>query len=443
MLGYISGFFQLLFFALLFTSRRGGMIMKTRISVDWKSHVLAVLILSVLMAVVFRFSFPFRASASESEKPPVQVVNPTPTPTPAPKPTPAKPIKKTVVKSPFSLLQFDTRQLSVKNPDVSVKWSSSNQKVCTVTDGGFVQAVGGGTCTISATKTNSAKNSIITYSWNVTVTPLQLNTTKLTLIRMRKGAQLSLNNSNATDSAVWSSSNNNIASVSGSGFVTPHATGTAVISAKWNNATRSCTVQVKNATPTTLTRFRDPRYLSNRGKVVLAGSSLLDHWEDPYTPFGSVAVINNSVPDSTFRNWNNWYKKLIVAYQPKALVLCLGTDDIGDGPDMSAERAADKMQKLIEKIHKKSKKTKIFYLSLPCYPKNSAAWETTRVYNRLMHDFCDEKKYMTYLPLTLKLTDEDEIPDETYYKGHQTYLSKAGYAVVEKVVVKKVRKAVR
>lgn len=421
--------------------------MKTRGTAGLKYLFLPVLLFSLLLASI-TLSVSFKAAAAESEKTPV-VVNPTPTPAPAPTPAPTpKPVQKTVEKKAVTLIQFDTKQLSIKNPNASVKWTSSDPGVCTVNNGGLIQAVGGGSCTITAVKETTKQTKkqtikqIVTYKWPVKVTPLSLNITKLMLIRRRQGETLSLNNKNALHATSWSSSDSDVASVSKSGYVAPHSEGTAVITATWNDVTLSCTVQVKDATPETLSAFRSPKLAANQGKVILAGATLLDRWTDPYSAFGSTTVINNAVPNATFRNWNKWYKKLIAAYNPKAVVLCLGTDDIGAGPFISGEQAAAKMQNIIRKIHEKSKKTKIFYLALPLYPMNPTAWEATTTYNKLMKDYCKKKKYMTYLNLTPHLMAGAE-PDDFFFKAPYTYLSSSGYDVLEDVVVKKVKKAAK
>jgi lysophospholipase L1-like esterase len=383
-------------------------------------RVLITLVLSMLLVFAVGFQVSHRAAASETEKP-------------APVPE-----KKTITKETVKMIQFNTKQLKAGTPaaGTQIQWSSSNINVCVVSPSGLVQAVNGGSCTITAVNQNT------TYKWPVKVTPLQLNKTSMTLIRRRPGETLSLNNKNAKNATSWSSSHTSVATVNSSGYVTPHAAGSAVISAKWNGVTLTCTVQVKDATVDTLRSFRNPKSSSNQKKVILAGASLLDHWTSAYSAFGSTTIINNAIPDSFFANWNSWYKKLITQYNPKVVVLCLGTDDIGAGPFITGEQAAEKMQKLIEKIHKKCKKTKIFYVSLPLYPMNPTAWDATNTYNSLMKDYCSKKKFMTYLNLTTPLLAGSE-PIEIYFKAPNTYLSPEGYNVVNSVVVKKVKKAAK
>lgn len=400
------------------------MSMKKRGTVDTGMRVLITLVLSMLLVFAVGFQVSHMAAASETEKP-------------APQPE-----KKTITKETVNMIQFNTKQLKAGTPaaGTQIQWSSSNINVCVVSPSGLVQAVNGGNCTITAVNQN------ITYKWPVKVTPLKLNKTSLTLIRRRPGETLSLNNKNAKNATSWSSSNSSVASVNSKGYVAPHTDGTAVISAKWNGVTLNCTVQVKNATVDTLRAYHSPKSSANQRKVVFAGASLLDHWVSAYSAFGSTTIINNAIPDSFFSNWNSWYKKLITQYNPKVLVLCLGTDDIGAAPGvgtfLTGEQAAAKMQNLVEKIHKKCKKTKIFYVSLPLYPQNPTAWDATNTYNSLMKDYCSKKKFMTYLNLTTPLL-AGSVPNEIYYKSPNTYLSTAGYDVVNSVVVKKVKKAAK
>ena len=394
--------------------------MRKKAVIDTRMRVLITLVLSLLLAFSVGFQVSHMAAASETEKP-----NP-------------QPEKKTVTKDTVNMIQFNTKQLNAGTAasGTQIQWTSSNINICVVSPSGLVQAINGGNCTITAVNQNT------TYKWPVKVTPLKLNKTSLTLIRRRSGESLSLNNKNAKNATAWSSSNNSVATVSNSGYVTPHSTGSAVISAKWNNVTLNCTVQVKDATVDTLRSYRSPKSSANQRKVILAGGTLLDHWTEAYAAFGSTTVINNAIPYSTLVSWNSWYKKLITQYNPKAVVLCIGTDDIGNGDKITGEQAAAKMQNLIEKIHKKSKKTKIFYLSVPLYPMIPTSWDVTNAYNNLMKDYCGKKKYVTYLNLTTQLLT-GEVPNEVYYRAPDTYLSPAGYNVVKSVVVKKVKKAAK
>ena len=341
-------------------------------------------------------------------------------------------------KKTVKLNQFETKQLKLMVADApQVNWSSSDIKVCVVSNSGLIQAVGGGKCTITATVPG-----VSTSKWTVDVTPLKLNKTSLYLVRQREGEALSVNIKSVRNQVAWTSSNTAVATVSASGYVTPVSVGSAVITAQYSNVTLTCSVQVNDITPSTLRKFRSPKNSANRGKVVLVGSSLVSHWQNVYSAFGSTTVINNAVPKSYLANWKKWYKKLITDYKPKAVVICVGSSDLSSGNQMTDDQAAAAMQKIIEKIHKKSKKTKVFFCSAPMFPERQAGWEATNSYNSLMKTYCGKKKYVTYLDLCGALS-VGGVPNSALYNGEHTYLTQAGYEAMRKVVVKKVKKAAK
>lgn len=327
--------------------------------------------------------------------------------------------------------QMDTRQLRAAIADAPrIDWSSSNTGVCVMLNqSGLIQAVGGGSCTITAVGGGK------TLRWTIKVTPLQLKQTSLTLMPRREGAALKLNNKTAQRDAYWHSNHPRIASVSSSGYITPHEPGKAVIKVTWNNITLSCTVHVLTNTEANLRKFRTPK--RNRKRTVIAGSTLLDYWSTASDDFRSTRIINNAIAGSTFANWQVWCKSLITDYKPKAVVISLGTEDIGDGTGMTAEQCAANMQGLIESIRARSKKTKIFFVSIPRYPERESSWAVVNAYNEQMRTYCAEhKKYAVFLDLAGAL-------DSSQFRSGHLSLTSSGYKTMKKVVVKKVRKVAK
>ena len=161
----------------------------------------------------------------------------------------------------------------------SVKWTSSNTKVATVSSSGKVTAVANGNTTITATAADgSGKKDICAVTVNIpkpadptpTPTPdptpsvvkvssVSLNQSSLNLTQKGQTARLSatVSPSNATNKSInWSSSNNNVATVS-NGVVTAVGNGSATITATAADGSgkrASCSVTVNiPTTPDTQT----------------------------------------------------------------------------------------------------------------------------------------------------------------------------------------------
>ena len=157
----------------------------------------------------------------------------------------------------------------------SVKWTSGNPKVATVSSSGKVTAVANGNTTITATAADgSGKKDICAVTVNIpkpadptpTPTPsvvkvssVSLNQSSLSLTKKGQTARLSatVSPSNATNKSInWSSSNSNVATVS-NGVVTAVGNGSATITATAADGSgkrASCSVTVNiPTTPDTQT----------------------------------------------------------------------------------------------------------------------------------------------------------------------------------------------
>ena len=165
-------------------------------------------------------------------------------------------------KSSVSLIVGETFQLKAtitpsNASNKSVTYSSSNNKVATVSSKGLIKAASAGTAVITA-KTNNGKTATVKVIVKKPVCEVvKLNKTSITML----GKPVQLKVSGASGTITWSTSNKKIATVSGNGLVTPKGYGTCTITAKTKNGSKvTCSVEVKQTnkitrsfTPATVT----------------------------------------------------------------------------------------------------------------------------------------------------------------------------------------------
>lgn len=132
----------------------------------------------------------------------------------------------------------------------TVKYSSSNTRVATVSLGGKITAVGGGTAKITATA--GGKSAVCTVSVNVKQTGITVSGAKDRTVGEGSLLKLSVAKvpADATDSYAvsWSSSDTSVATVSSNGTVTGVKIGSAVITAKSNGWTAVYNITVTEKT---------------------------------------------------------------------------------------------------------------------------------------------------------------------------------------------------
>ena len=125
-----------------------------------------------------------------------------------------------------------------------VSWSSSDTQVATVSENGLVTGVNRGTATVTATAGGKSATCQVTVTWevqSVTVSPATLTMTKV-------GETVQLTATVAPEGAgeaVWSSSDEAVATVSSEGLVTAVGQGNAIITATAGEKTATCEVTVE------------------------------------------------------------------------------------------------------------------------------------------------------------------------------------------------------
>ena len=133
--------------------------------------------------------------------------------------------------------------------DKTVTWSSSDENVATVDEGGKITAIKAGTANITATAGEKSAKCVVTVYKEIPVTSITLDHTTLSLAA---GDEVSLKATvkpdDATDKTItWTSSDTSIATVDSEGKVTAISKGSATITASSWNVSASCKVYVKAA----------------------------------------------------------------------------------------------------------------------------------------------------------------------------------------------------
>jgi uncharacterized protein YjdB len=145
----------------------------------------------------------------------------------------------TLNKKSISMYRSDCQKITAKvSTGHRPKWKSSKSSVATVSESGMVKALKHGTATITATVDGVSKTCNITVK-QPTVT---LSQSELTL---NKGSSATLSAKvSSGNTPAWSSSNENVATVSSRGKVTAVGVGKAKIYCSEDGIKKSCTVTV-------------------------------------------------------------------------------------------------------------------------------------------------------------------------------------------------------
>lgn len=149
--------------------------------------------------------------------------------------------------SKLTLSVGETSELEIIGTDQKVTWKSANKKIASIDKNGKVTGKKVGKVKITATVLKKKYNCTVTVKKSAKVSSLTLNSQSL---RIKEGEiykiGYEINPTNAANkSIVWSSSNNDVVIVNAYGEITGVSPGTAIITAKCDGKSDSCSVAVE------------------------------------------------------------------------------------------------------------------------------------------------------------------------------------------------------
>ena len=336
-------------------------------------------------------------------------------------------------KKKLTLARYRKVKLTLKNVSGTISWSSSDPKVATVTKRGIVRTKNTGKCRITASIGEKE------YVCRLTVIPLAMTRDSLLMVN---GRQVTLTLNSPEVKAAWSSSDDKIASVDPNGTVQARSYGKCVITAVYKKEKLTCQVEVTYPSTEHLTTSYAADE-SNSGKILLAGSSSLDFWSSAPQAFAPYPILNMAIGGTTVRQWLTWYQDMIVKYDPCAVVLYVGSNDLNGSGLVTAEQNASNTIRLLKRLKKRLRKTPIFYVGIsPCWLRKSA-WKDIAASNRIVKGFCAQYSNLYYLDIASACAMPDGTPNKALFLDDQLHPNTAGYAVWKRVVAKQVKKVVK
>jgi len=271
-----------------------------------------------------------------------------------------------------------------------------------------------------------------------------------------RSVQLTINKEAA--GVTYKSSKPKVARVSKKGVLSTYKRGYTVITATWKKKTCHMVVYVipsRGALDASVkSRIISAKNIKNAGSqrnqvsssrrkktILLAGSSSADRWRSVSQAFSGFNVVNNAIGGTTAQEWMTLYKKLIIPYHPDAVILLVGSNDIGSTGRIRGETCAERVQNLIASIRRDlGDHVPVFYMSIPVTPSRKKAWPQEKTANRLIKKYCSETDNVFYIDLASKFLDKNGKPKASYFASDRLHPSSKGYQVYNSVVSKLVKK---
>ena len=169
-----------------------------------------------------------------------------------------------------------------------------------------------------------------------------------------------------------------------------------------------------------------------QGKVIFIGSSSIRKWTSLKEDMAPLEVINMGFGGCTVNDCVYYADRLIVPYNPEAIVFYAGTNDIAFGysPSVVYARTID----FISYIHEALPDTPIYYVEQTRQPKRNKYWKKMKQLNSKVKKYSDTDPLVTYIATRKALNTSKDKARSKYFVKDKLHFSKKGYAVWASVI---------
>ena len=170
-----------------------------------------------------------------------------------------------------------------------------------------------------------------------------------------------------------------------------------------------------------------------KGAVVCVGSSSMRMWgkrlgED----LSPLTVVPRGFGGSNMNDLLHYLDRVVLAYEPRAVLIYEGDNDIGQG--VSPRLIEEAFAQLVEAIHEALPGCRVYVLSIKPSPKRWALWPKMVDANRRLKRVCERDKRLTFIDVAGPMLGDDGKPIPELFVKDQLHMSPAGYDVWREVV---------
>ena len=170
------------------------------------------------------------------------------------------------------------------------------------------------------------------------------------------------------------------------------------------------------------------------GGVVVAGSSSIRRWDGAHrdlSPWGHV--VQRGFGGSRLYDVAAWAPELVLAHDPRGVVVFAGTNDIAGGA--SAADVVTAYRCLAQQVYSLEPSVPLYFIGITPTPSRWANWDRSSAVNEAVAGFAAEHPDLRYIDTPAAFLGTGEPPDAGLFVEDQLHLNVAGYALWTTVIL--------
>src|SRR6266481_3511381 len=141
------------------------------------------------------------------------------------------------------------------------------------------------------------------------------------------------------------------------------------------------------------------------GGIVVTGASSIRRWDSLVTEMKPLEVMNRGFGGSQYSDLNQYAKRIVIAYRPRAVVVYEGDNDLAAGSSKTPESVAHDARVFVQIVHSALPEAWIYIISIKPSLSRWNEWPRMKEANHMIRDFSRTQDRVQYIDVASPMFD--------------------------------------
>jgi lysophospholipase L1-like esterase len=170
------------------------------------------------------------------------------------------------------------------------------------------------------------------------------------------------------------------------------------------------------------------------GVIVFTGSSSIRFWDTLGKDMQPLDVLNRGFGGSQISQVNQYASRIVLPYQPRAVVLYAGDNDLAFPWLKTPEQVLADFKQFVEIIHAQLPDTWIYFISIKPSLRRWTGWEKIKKTNELIADYIRTQPRVQFIDVDSAMLDPQGKPRPDLFRKDGLHMNAQGYAIWVSIV---------
>ncbi len=181
----------------------------------------------------------------------------------------------------------------------------------------------------------------------------------------------------------------------------------------------------------TIVKFevQDQLHPPAKNSILFLGSSSINFWSTLAQDMSPLPIINRGFGGSYMRDMVKYLDRIVLPYQPRAIVLFAGTNDTTDNKPDTASQIFEGYATFVQRVQAALPNVAIHYIAITPTPTRQKLWPIANEANQLIQKYTEDNPNLHFVDFNHQLLNEDGRPNRNLYKFDGIHPNEKGYTL--------------